>query len=112
MQLASAVVRLGGSRDNTVHKVGLTVAEIVVLRAIHGGDDSVTDIQPTGMDKRPHAEELNRLRSIYGNAKDDKEESILTKIFPGASPNLPVNLKDIGLDIAEPEDPAAVKASK
>jgi len=89
MQLCNVSVNLAGSLLNRVPKRGVTVAEIVVLRAVHGGSDAVTNIQPVGMDKRPHAEELERLSRKYGK--------IVAKLFPGAHPQLPSNLADIGV---------------
>jgi hypothetical protein len=99
MQLATVEVRLSGSRENTVVKDNVTVPEIVLLRAIHG-NDSVNNIQPTGMDKRPHAAEYERLKKIYGTAKDEKENLILDKLFPGHNPVFPVTLADIGLEVS------------
>jgi hypothetical protein len=90
MQLCNCSVLLAGSLLNRVPKKGATVAEIVVLRAVHGGDDAVRNIQPVGMDKRTHAGEFARLCRLYG-AKRVKE------LFPGANPQLPVNLADIGV---------------
>ena len=97
MQHASCTVALNGDITYTVHKPDVTVAEIAVLRAIHG-PDAVRDIQPTYMDKRPHAEERERLTLEYGNAKDHDDVTIVSKVFPSFS-QLPVTFRDIGLDI-------------
>jgi len=104
MQHASCLVALGGDITFTVVKPDVTVAEIALLKAIHGAD-AVRDIQPTFMDKRPHAEERERLTLEYGHARDHKDEPLIAKIFPGLAP-LPVTFRDIGLDIdgSEPEE--------
>ncbi len=65
MHIYSAFVRPGGSMLNEVPKVGLSAAEIVVLRGIHG-NDAVIKIQWTGSDRRKHAAERDRLIGIYG----------------------------------------------
>jgi hypothetical protein len=97
MQHASCQVALNGDLTFIVPKPDVTVAEIAVLRAIHGAD-AVRDIQPTFMDKRPHAEERERLMFEYGAARDHKDEILVKQLFPGLSP-LPVTFKDIGLEI-------------
>ena len=97
MQHASCLVALGGDITFTVVKPDVTVAEIAILRAIHGAD-AIRDIKPTFMDKRPHAEERERLALEYGAAKDHKDEPLLKQIFPGLGP-LPVTFRDIGLDL-------------
>jgi hypothetical protein len=101
MQIASCKVALNGDITFTVVKPNVTVAEIALLRAIHG-PDSVRDIEPLGMDRRSHADERDRLLKEYGAAKDHDDRAIFTQIFPGMSP-LPVEFKDIGVEIAEPE---------
>jgi hypothetical protein len=106
MQIVNCSVHLSGDLRNTVHKRGVTVAEIVVLRNIHGGD-AVTSIQPVKNDRRSHALELDRLRSIY-----NRRDQVVDQLFPGANPKLPTNLKDIGVDhngatVEEPEEEEA-----
>lgn len=97
MQHASCLVALGGDITFTVLKPDVTVPEIALLKAIHGAD-AVRDIKPTFMDKRPHAEERERLTLEYGHARDHKDEPIISKIFPGLGA-LPVTFRDIGLDL-------------
>lgn len=72
-------------------KLGVTVAEIALLRSIHGAN-SVVDIRPTINDKRPHALELARLTKRYG-------EKAIEKAWPGAVKRLPVQLIEIGEDL-------------
>lgn len=96
MQLASCFVRLFGDINNEVPRGDVTPAEVAVLQSIHG-PGSVVKIQPTGMDKRPHGQELERLKSFY-NPK------VVTDAFPGVSPKLPVHFKDIGIDVYAPGD--------
>lgn len=103
MQHASCKVALNGDITFTVVKPDVTVAEIAILRAIHGAD-AIRDIEPTFMDKRPHAEERQRLVELYGHAKDHDDKQIYSQVFPGMGP-LPVTFRDIGYDIngTEPE---------
>jgi hypothetical protein len=65
MDICSATVRLAGDLNFTVPKANLTIAEIVVLRRIHG-DDAVVDIVKTGEAKRSLGRERGRLGTIYG----------------------------------------------
>ena len=115
MQRCNCTVRLSGDQNNTVPKKGVSPAEIAILVAIHG-DGSITDIQPTHMDKTPHATERSRLSTIYGH-------HVVDRIFPGEFSPLPVSLKDLSLarpeaddagdqdegDHGNQEDPAAAK---
>jgi hypothetical protein len=104
---------LAGDRNHVVHKQGVTVAEIEVLRAIHG-EDSVSDVQPVKQDSRKHADELARLRRIYRRKLPGPDNSgsknIVDLIFPGPRPNLPATLKDIGLDYPKEKAPAKGKS--
>lgn len=104
MQTANCHVRLSGDINNEIFKAGVTVAEIVVLRAIHG-DDAVVKVQGTGNDKRAHAAELDRLKQTYG-------AKFVDTMFPGAYPKLPVNFKDIGINVVELLNAPGPKAGK
>lgn len=113
MQHCSCTVFLSGDLHHGVYKPDVTVAEIAVLRAIHG-DDGVAEIQPTFMERgRSNAAELERLRVIYNGSNLTKEgKRLLEEIFPGRNPSLPVTLADIGEDYPTEEVKTAKKASK
>lgn len=100
MKRYEGTVRLGGDLRHTVPKTGMSAAEIVVLRYIHG-HDAVVDLKP--MDHLVQAEaeknafaplpkgyheEYMRLASIYGPKRMDD-------IFPGYQKVLPASLEDI-----------------
>jgi hypothetical protein len=110
MQIVNCDVHLGGDRNHVVPKTGVTVAEIEILRVLHG-EDSVVNINPTKQDTRKHAEELDRLRKTYKRklpGPDSKgSKNIVDTVYPGPRPNLPATLKDIGVDY-----PTASKAKK
>jgi hypothetical protein len=57
-------VRLGGGTTNEVEKRGITAAEILVLRKVHGVE-SIVRIIPKNSVNASHASERDRLRSIY-----------------------------------------------
>ncbi len=109
MQRCNCSVRLAGDQLNTVFKTNVTPAEIVILRHIHGGADSVVDIQPTRMDATPHAQERQRLAYLY-------KQEVVDHLFPGAFSKLPVTLKDISIeqddvtDLDESGEPATQDA--
>lgn len=100
MQLCDLEVRLNDSAGHTVLKTDATPAEIVVLQNIHG-PSAVVNIRPTKMDKRLSSVEWDRLNLLYGRAPDGLMDAgngnLLERLFPGATKNLPVSLKDIGL---------------
>lgn len=99
MQLYSIKVRLGGLVNNEVRKSGVTAAEIMVLRALHG-DDAVVDITSAKMDHRTHAEERARLNAIYCNKETSSPETFTKKremlrgLFGADTADLPVKLPE------------------
>lgn len=85
MQTANCLIAIGGDSGNTVPKYGVTVAEIAVLRAIHG-DDAVTDIQPVAQIERTHRMERQRLIEKYGRQEDGKFSApAVESLFPGVA---------------------------
>lgn len=91
MKLANIMLAIGGGRDNTLPKYGVTAGEIAVLRAIHG-EDAVFDVEPTDTDalnegntKRTNRQELARLKAIYGGAQDGNGGKIVEGLYPGAA---------------------------
>lgn len=106
MQRANVIVRLAGSITNTVPKFGVTPAEILILRRIHGGADAVVDIRPTEFDKKVRQEaEYDRLAQLYdggdgfGASPDEDRKSIMETMFPGAMKRLPLTFEDAGIDV-------------
>lgn len=91
MKLANIMLAIGGGRDNTLPKYGVTAGEIAVLRAIHG-EDAVFDVEPTEADAlddngapRKNRQELGRLKALYGKAQDGNGASIVEGLYPGAA---------------------------
>lgn len=91
MKLANIMLAIGGGRDNTFQKYGVTAGEIAILRAIHG-EDAVFDVEPTTEDalnedggKRTNRQELNRLKAIYAKAQDGNGAKIVEQLYPGAA---------------------------
>lgn len=104
MQTANIMLAIGGDRGNTVPKYAISVAEIVLLRAIHG-EDAVFDVEPLeapAMDEGmaiSNRAELNRLRRIY-DAKDADGNRVVDQVYPGAAARVFETLEEIDL----PED--------
>ena len=91
---------------NTIVKDGVSVPEIVLLRAIHGAVDSVVVQEVTEeLDVRSNRTELERLHGIYSSATNSKAEPWVDIVFPGMGVVLPQTLSDIG-DPFSPPDPA------
>ncbi len=121
MQTANIMLAIGGDRGNTVPKYAITVAEIALLRAIHG-DDAVFDVEPLkdpAMDEGVRVSnraELNRLRRVY-DAKDADGNRIVDQIYPGAAARVFETLDEIELpeDYFKPTErtaPLKVEATK
>jgi hypothetical protein len=68
MKLYSCKVRLHGEVKDEVHKVGVTSAEMKILKVIHG-DDAVVDVKQTGEVERSESKERERLEMIYGEKR-------------------------------------------
>lgn len=97
MEYGSCIVRISGNVEMEVFKEKVSAAELVVLRSIHG-PDGLTRVYAYGQDKRPHAEEVQRLARIYGGAA-------VAAVYPGAAPQLPVKFKDTGISFQRGKDP-------
>jgi hypothetical protein len=93
MELARVSITLSGDLGNVVYKNGITVPEASILRAMHG-KGSVSIVYVESMDKRSHDGEYSRLVAKY-------PKDIITKLWPGENPRLPVRFSEIGL--VEPE---------
>lgn len=101
MQTANIMLAIGGDRGNTVPKYAISVAEIVLLRAIHG-EDAVFDVEPLetpAMDEGraiSNRAELNRLRHAY-DAKDADGGRIVDQVYPGAAARVFETLDEIDM---------------
>lgn len=90
MQTANIMLDLGGDAGNQIPKLGVTAAEIAVLIAIHG-ESAVHDIEPVGDvpehegNRWTNRYELDRLRRIYGRAKNSEDTSHVEVLFPGVA---------------------------
>jgi len=114
-QLLGATVHLGGDRDTTVVR-GLdnpvTFPEVLVLRAIHGGEANVHSLMEVGEVDRDHAAERQRLRERYG-------AQLVGQVFPGSLAHLPerdetvISMKDeMDAQKAADEKRAAARARR
>lgn len=99
MEVANCEVRLLGDLGNSVPKQGVTPAEALILKTIHG-PDSVIKVSIVGSDKRPHKDEYARLESIYGQTVSENGTLIFNKIFPQQfDPKLPLKFSEVGIEI-------------
>lgn len=104
MQYVNCHVFLSGDRNHSVALNNISVAEVVVLRHLHGSD-AVHDIEPTVSRKANHNQVMDQLLSRYSTRARDIRETI----FPGASPQLPTTLNHIGIDRADVKSRRAAK---
>lgn len=97
MQTANILLALGGDPGNSVPKYGVTPAEIAVLRLIHG-DESVTEVEPTGTIERKSREERSRLAELYGRQVDGRFVSPhVDALFPGVAARVFEDLDELDL---------------
>jgi hypothetical protein len=93
MQRCTCTVRLSGDVGHTVALEGVSPAEVLVLRRIHG-EDAVVDFAPDGNDRgKAGLDEVGRLKGKYGDHFDAS--------FPGSAPKLPIDFEDIGVTLYE-----------
>jgi hypothetical protein len=129
MKLANIMVAIGGTRDTTFPKYGVTAGEIAVLRQIHG-EDSVFDVEPTDEDalnedglRRTNRQELNRLKMLYGRAKDGGGTPLVEQLYPGAAARVFEGFDELELPdeffkssgrvaVAAPVEPKVAKKAK
>lgn len=96
-EIAHCFVALGGDIQNTVPKSNVTAAEIAVLQVIHG-NDAVRDIEPVGSIQRSQREERERLRAVYGRARDSEGRSLVEVLYPGAAARTFEKLDELQLE--------------
>lgn len=85
-QLIECLVALAGDEQQIVarsHDCAVTFPEMICLQFVHGAE-AVTDAYDQGTVERENADELSRLRKIYG-------ARVVQDCFPGSQPRLPVN---------------------
>lgn len=106
MQTLNATVAIAGDTGTTVQKYGITVAELAVLRLLHG-DDAVFDIEPVSEVARKHRDEIERLSEIYGTRQPDgrKTAPAVHALFPGAAARVFETLDELDLpeELFKPE---------
>ena len=83
-EVADCLVALGGDAGNTVPKRRVTAGEIAVLQTIHG-NDAILEVKPLGKIERSQRTERERLKAIYGGARDSQGNSLVEKLYPGAA---------------------------
>jgi hypothetical protein len=105
MQVCKADISIASDRNSVVCGKTVTVAEIVLLRHIHGGEDTVSNIIPVKMNKVATKDEIARLKRAYRS-----KAGLIDELF-GKVPRLPATLADIGVDHPE-VDAAKVKSGR
>lgn len=96
-------VALADSPQHVVSNKLVSIAEIAVLRRIHG-DSAVRDIRPPAEKdlrevERTDVEERERLRVLYDAPAPGDNEPIVDRLF-GPMAALPTSLRHIGIDPA------------
>lgn len=97
MQTVTCDVRLGGDVGSVVRKEGISVPEVLVLRAIHG-NDAIVNITATEGRNVSQKAEFDRLAQKY-RVRTSDDKALVPSLFPGAIPQLPTRLAEIGIDV-------------
>lgn len=111
MRRVDCTVLHAGNQNMRLRIEGISVAEVQLLRFLHGAD-SVIDFWPRGNDRRPHKDEKEHLRAKYkkhigeGSARRD----LVDHLWPSHDPRLPVELSDIGIELDDRQKAAVSDA--
>lgn len=97
MQTANVMVALSGDQNNTVPKYNVTPGEIALLEAIHGRG-AVSDIQPSEPVATTNRAERERLRLVYGQARDNNGGYIFEILFPGVAARVHERFDELDLE--------------
>jgi len=111
MEIYDCKVLIGGSRMNEARKEGISAAEIVMLRHLHG-DDSVLDITHVGTSDISDVEVRDMLSLTYGPGDVDTTRAgpaILREVF--GPPAIPLPRAIEGAEIVETA-PKKIKPEK
>lgn len=100
MKIHTCKVRLQGEVKDEVQKIGVTSAEIRVLKHIHG-EDSVVEVRASGNVDRDEAQERVRLGDVYG-------EKIVTEMFGAPVATIADEIETDDIEEAPEAGPLAV----
>lgn len=111
MQLCDITILLNGDRNFAIQKQDVPVAEIVLLRLLHG-EEAVQDIRPTRTDTRTLRSERERLLRVYGAHKADIVNTIDSMFRDTAVQGL-TRMRDLALpgDVTEKKPTASKRVS-
>jgi len=102
LETAHGLCRLGGDVRNEVHLFGVTAPEVILLRHIHGGSDTVYKLEVVGESRMTATGERIRLLKKY-----PRHEKLIAELFPGLAPNFPLTIAEAeeiaSLDLQEAE---------
>lgn len=101
MDVYSCRIRPSGFLMHEVNRQGITAAEVVLLRAIHGGPETVIVLKKTGNADPSPAEEYERLAEYYG------ADQVRAVYGPVTSARLPDRVDDDFEDETEKAEPKA-----
>jgi hypothetical protein len=121
MKAYDCKLRLAGSVTNEVPKMGVSAAEIEVLREIHG-NDAVVDIKEIGDLKRDSAAERAHLKRLYANPETlntqqfKRKAEMLRNLFGHDRLPLPADLAEVAPrddeEVDEPVTAAPVRRTR
>ena len=94
MHTVNCLVNIGGDALNAVPKQGVTTAELMLLRVIHG-DGAVHTIEVTGNPTTVGAEERDRLWGKYA-----KHRRLIDNIWQNNGGSFPSDIRTMGLSSA------------
>lgn len=97
MQYCDITLCLSGDIAFQVEKPNVSVAEIALLRELHGGADAIRNVRST--ERRRDPMHLAKRALIEKYAHSPKTVEVIERLWPGLSPNLPKTLADIGLEL-------------
>ena len=104
MQIADVRVTLGGEIESMkVDKRGVSVAEAMVLNAVHGANavHNIRNIRPANVSAMSHKRYLTE--RYMRRSGDENKRDVANLLFPGLAPNFPETFEEAGLLAARME---------
>src|SRR5262245_45591011 len=106
METCRCIVNLGGDVRNQVPLVGISVPELILLRAIHGGAETVIEPVRDGHSRENNASERMRLLKKY-----QRHGKLIGELFPGLVPDFPKTIAEAEAIAAQEMEQAEDDAS-
>ena len=104
MHIVSGTVRLSADLNFAIPKAEMSIAEVLLLRRIHRGDDVVVDIKYVRTEPRTLRAERERLLEAYNGQSNPDNAARIEALFANVAVQPIERLSDVaGLEMLDPD---------